>query len=219
MESLRIRRVEIGVIDCYKKSWDLIKKQYWILFAVSSVAFIIAQISLGVLLGVTLCGAFVCTLKAVKGENVIFEDFFKGFGFFLKTLLPTALFIVPVPIIAILGVVSLVFFSDGSGENVWYLLLKVATVEFILTFLIVCLHTLLTFSFLLIADKNLSGWQSVLISSKAVWQNLDVVVRVFLVGFVLALIGNVVFCAGIYFVLPLILVSITVLYREIFYET
>jgi uncharacterized membrane protein len=71
----------------------------------------------------------------------------------------------------------------------------------------------------LIVDKNLSGWQSALISSKAVWQNLDVVVRVFLVGFVLTLVGNVAFCVGTYFVLPLILASIIVLYREILYET
>jgi uncharacterized membrane protein len=83
----------------------------------------------------------------------------------------------------------------------------------------VCLHTLITFSLLLIVDKGLLGWESVLISSKAVWQNLNVVVKLFLVSFILALIGNLLFCAGTYFVLPLISASITLLYKEIFYET
>ncbi|GIU82439.1 MAG: hypothetical protein D6687_12020 [Acidobacteria bacterium] len=216
MESLRIRKVEISVTDCYKKSWDSIKKHYWILFIVTFLALVIAQMSLGILLGAVFCGAFVCILQALKGENVVFEDFLKGFRLFFPSFLPTVLFILPVPIVGIAVPFAMIFFDSNSDLS--YLLLKIFVIEFALVFIIVCLHTLLTFSFLLIADKGVSGWQSILISSKAVWQNLNVVVKIFLAGFVLAIIGNLAFCVGIYFVMPLILTSIAFIYKEIFYE-
>jgi hypothetical protein len=217
MKDLSIKKVEVSAIDCYKSSWNLIKKNYWILFIINLVAFIVAQISFGILFGSAFCGVFICTLKALRNESLSFQDFFKGFSFFLPSLVPTALFIVPVPIVGILVPFAVLYFDNNADFSKVFL--KTLVIESVLVFVMVCLHTLITFSLLLIVDKGLLGWESVLISSKAVWQNLNIVVKLFLVSFILALIGNLLFCAGTYFVLPLISASITLLYKEIFYET
>ena len=80
----------------------------------------------------------------------------------------------------------------------------------------VCFHTLLIFSFPLIVDRGMGGFQSMKISAKAVWMNLGSVVGLIMVNFVLALIGYLALCVGVYFVIPIILAGNAVAYRKVF---
>lgn len=58
-----------------------------------------------------------------------------------------------------------------------------------------------------------------MISAKAVWQNLSGVVGLFAVGIVVAIVGYLMLCIGIYLVLPLIIAANVVAYRKIFPES
>jgi uncharacterized membrane protein len=72
------------------------------------------------------------------------------------------------------------------------------------------------FSFPLIVDKNLSAWQAMKTSARAVWANLSGVVGLFVVGFVMNIAGLLMACIGVYLVIPLVIAANVVAYRKIF---
>jgi len=80
----------------------------------------------------------------------------------------------------------------------------------------VCLHTLLIFAFPLIVDKNLSAFAAMKTSAKAVWANLSGVAGLWGLGFILSLVGMLVFCIGIYFVIPVMTAANILAYRKVF---
>ena len=89
-------------------------------------------------------------------------------------------------------------------------------VDIVFTIFMVCLHTLIIFSFPLIVDKKLSAFQAMKTSARAVWANLGGVAGLFGVGFVLCFLGMAAACVGIYFVIPLMMGANTLAYRKIF---
>ena len=80
----------------------------------------------------------------------------------------------------------------------------------------VCLHSLLIFSFPLIVDKKMSAINAIKTSARAVWQNLSGVAGLFVVGFGVAFVGYLMLCIGIYLVLPVIIAANLVAYRKVF---
>ena len=103
-----------------------------------------------------------------------------------------------------------------SEDELFAWLTATLLIEFVIAIVMVCLHTLLMFAFPLIADKNLSGWQAMKTSAKAVWRNLNGVAGLWAVGFIVGLIGYLLLCFGIYFAIPIIIAGNTVAYRKIF---
>jgi uncharacterized membrane protein len=65
-------------------------------------------------------------------------------------------------------------------------------------------------------DRKLTAGQAIKISMKAVWKNLSGVAGIAGVGFVLSLLGTLVFCIGTYFVIPIIIAGNIVAYRKVF---
>lgn len=214
---------KIGVIrpiECYKEGWELIKDQYWLLFAVVLVGALISGATLYITLGAMFCGIFYCFFQKLDGKQIQFEDLFKGFSYFLPGLI-VMLFIV-VPMIFVYGAIYLPFLaaiimgSKLSQSEFLTLLTGSLLVDLIFIVLMVCLHTLLMFAFPLIVDRNLSGFQAMKLSAKAVWQNLSGVAGLFAVGFVINLVGMLIFCIGIYFTIPIIIAGNIVAYRKVF---
>ena len=83
----------------------------------------------------------------------------------------------------------------------------------------VCFHTLLMFSFPLIVDRNLSAVKAMTTSARAVLRNLGGVVGLILVNFGLVLVGELAFCVGVYFVIPILIAGNVVAYRKVFPST
>ena len=80
----------------------------------------------------------------------------------------------------------------------------------------VCLHTLLIFTFPLIADKNVGAVQAIKTSVRAALKNLGGVAGLMGLNFVLVFAGYLAFCVGIYFVIPIITAGNVVAYRRVF---
>lgn len=216
----------IGVIkpvECVKEAWELIKPNYWLLFAIWIVGAMIGGVSLYILIGAMVCGIYKCYLNAIDGQKVEFEALFKGFSYFLPSLLVTILIVVPMFIlIAIMYVpliMSTIMGNRLSQSELMTMMLSSLGVELVFTVIMVCLHTLLMFAFPLIVDRNLSGWQAVKLSAKAVWKNLGGVAGLFGVLFGLSLLGYLALCVGLYLVIPVIIASQLVAYRKVFPST
>ena len=61
----------IRPIECVREGWELIKNEYWLMFAISLVGGLLAGVTVYVLLGAMICGIFGCYLKKIDGEPVV----------------------------------------------------------------------------------------------------------------------------------------------------
>jgi hypothetical protein len=213
----------VGVIkpvECLKEAWELVKPQYWILFAVTIIGVMIGGITMYILLGVMMCGIYLCYLQALDGQKVEIETLFKNFKYFLPSLLLVIVLIVPalflMAIIYIPLLTAAVMGSKLSESELMTLLFGSFAVEIVVAVIMVCLHTLLMFAFPLIVDRNLSSFQAMKLSAKAVLKNLSGVAGIWVLMFLLNLAGMLVFCVGIYFTIPLLLATQLVAYRKVF---
>lgn len=216
-------KFKIGVIrpvECFKEGWELIKDQYWLLFGITLVGAMIGGASLYIAFGAMICGIFYCYFQKIDGRAVKFEDLFKGFDYFLAGLIVVIFIVVPLIIvyafIYLPFIIAIIMGSKLSQSEFITLLTSSLLIDLIFVVLMVCLHTLLIFSFPLIVDRNLSGWQAMRLSARAVWGNLSGVAGLFVVGFGINLVGMLLFCVGIYFTVPIIIAGNIVAYRKVF---
>lgn len=210
-------------MECFKEGWQLIKPKYWLLFTVSLLGALIGSSSLYVLLGSMVCGIFLCYFRAVDGKEIGIEHLFRGFRYFFPSLLVALVVVVPMAIVLLLVYVPLLFATYMGGrvdqEELMTLLTGTLAVEFAVSIVMVCIHTLLMFAFPLIVDRELSGWRSMIVSAKAVWKNLKGVTGLWAIGFILTLAGMLAFCIGIYFVIPVVVAGNIVAFRKVFPKT
>lgn len=159
MQNIEFRSGVIKPIECAKEAFELIKSDFWLLLAIWFVGAMIGGATLFIAAGAMTCGTFYTYLRKIDGNPVKFDDLWKGMQWFVPGLI-VMLFIV-VPILAVYGVIYvpiLMAAAMGSKMNETELLQMVVAalaVDFVLIVIMVCLHTLLMFSFPLIVDKNL----------------------------------------------------------------
>jgi hypothetical protein len=219
-QNTEFRTGVIRPVECYKEAWELIKNQYWLLLAITIVAMMIGGATMYILLGAMICGMFYCYFQAIDGKKVEFEGLFKGFSYFAPSLIVTIL--IAVPMFVVFGIIYFPFImaalmgSRLSEQELLALIFGTLAVDLIVMIFMVCLHTLLMFAYPLIVDRNLSAWQAIKTSARAVWANLSGVAGLFGLGFVVSLVGYLMFCIGIYLVIPLVIASTAVAYRKIF---
>ncbi|HJS50381.1 MAG TPA: hypothetical protein VJ781_00655 [Pyrinomonadaceae bacterium] len=215
---------QIRPIECVKEAFSLIKDEYWVLLAVSVVGGVIAAISLYVLVGAMVCGIFACYLRKIDGGRVKFEDLFTGFSYFWSSLLVTILIVVPI-VVWILVLFTTLYLpllvqavggENASDNEILSTLVVVFVIDVIVALVMVCFHSLLIFCFPLIVDRGLSSWDSIKLSARATVQNLGGIGGLIGLNFIMALGGLLVFCIGVYLVIPLMTASNLLAYRKVF---
>lgn len=208
-------------IECFKEAWELIKAQYWLLFAIAIVGMMIGGATMYILLGAMICGIYLCYLTVIDGGEIKFDLLFKGFSQFVPGLIVTIFMIVPIITLYILIYVPVIVGAIMAEnrveqETILPIVLGIIAIDFIFIVGMVCFHTLLMFAYPLIVDRNLSGFAAMRLSAKAVWKNLGGVTSLILVNMVVSFAGMAALCIGIYFALPLMLAANTVAYRKVF---
>lgn len=220
MGNTQFRTGVISPIECFKEGFELIKPSFWLLLGITIVGSLIAGFSMYVLMGGMLCGIFHCYLKKIDGKPLVFDDLWKGFQWWLPGLVVAAFIVIP--ILIVYGVIYIpVFIAIGMGskmseDELITLLVVVGIVDFVFVLIMVCFHTLLMFSFPLIADRGLGGFEAMKTSMKAVWGNLSGVVGIIVCGMGLMIAGYLALCLGIYFAIPILVAGQMVAYRKVF---
>jgi hypothetical protein len=210
----------ISPIECMQQGWELIKQDYWLLFAITLVGFLVGGATLYILLGAMICGVFYCYLQKYAGKPVSFDDLWKGFQWWLPGLLAVLLMIVPMFVVfgfiyapllaaALMG-------SRLSEAELLGLVFGALALELVFVVLMVCFHTLLMFTFPLIVDRNLGVFEAMKTSAKGVWRNLGGIAGFYGITFILSLAGALLCGIGTYFVIPVIIAGTVVAYRKIF---
>ncbi|MGD9589820.1 MAG: hypothetical protein AB7Q37_16715 [Pyrinomonadaceae bacterium] len=213
----------VGVVkpvEAYKEAWEMIKDQFGLVLAVTLVGMLIGSAIPIVLIGPMMCGIYLVLLQKYEGSPVDFAQLFKGFDYFLPSLILSAIIMVPVFVVIFTMYIPMIFLTMagpkmGQSELI-ATIAGILAVELIFAVIMVCLHTLLLFAFPLIVDKKMSAIESIKTSARAVWANLAGVAGLFGVGFLVAIVGYLMLCIGIYLVLPLIIAANVVAYRKIF---
>jgi hypothetical protein len=220
MSGPEFRRGVVRPIECVKEGFELIRGEYWLLFAIWLVGGVIGSITLLIAAGAMTCGTFYCYLRKIDGEPVNFDDLWKGMQWFLPGLVVMLVIVVPMiivyAVIYVPIVMSAVMGSRLSQDELLGLLIGAFAVDLVLIVIMICTHTLLIFTFPLIVDRNLGTVKAMTTSARAVIGNLGGVAGLFAVDFVLVLAGQLALCVGVYFVIPVIIAGNTVAYRKIF---
>jgi uncharacterized membrane protein len=220
MQQTEFRTGVIRPMECFREAWDAIKPNYWLVFVVTMVGALIGGLSAYVLFGAMACGIYSCYLSAIDGEPVEIEHLFRGFRYFWTSIPVTILIVGPIVILMALIYLPLIYATYMgqvfTQEELLTMLTSTLLVEFVFVIIMVCLHTLILFSYPLIVDRGLSGWMSVTVSARAVWKNLRGVTGIWALSFVATLAGYLVFCVCLYFVIPLVLAANVAAYRKVF---
>ncbi len=213
----------IRPIEAFKEGWEMIKDQFGLVLAVTFVGMLIGSAVPIVLIGPMMCGIYLILLQKYEGVPVDFAQLFKGFDFFLPSLILSVIIMVPVFVLLLLvyiPMIAITFMGQRMSETeLVTAIVGIIAVELVFAFIMVCLHTLLLFSFPLIVDKRLSAIQAIKTSARAVWANLAGVAGLFGVGILVAIGGYMLLCIGIYLALPLIMAANVVAYRKVFPAT
>lgn len=223
MQEIEFRTGVIKPVEVYKEAWELIKDQYWMVFAVVLVGMLIGGAIPIVLIGPMMCGIYLVLFQKFEGKEIDFGLLFKGFDYFLPSLILAVLIMVPtlVMLFAIyIPMIGIVMAAPRMGETELIIFIAGTVVlELVFAVIMVCIHTLLMFAFPLIVDKKLPAWQAIKTSARAVWSNMGGVVGLFAVGFVICIIGYLMLCVGIYLVIPLVIAANALAYRKLFPAT
>ncbi len=220
MQNIEFRTGVIKPVEVYKEAWEMIKDQYWMVFAVVLVGMLIGGAIPIVLIGPMMCGIYLVLFQKFDGKEIDFGLLFKGFDYFLPSFILAVLIMVPtfIMIFAIyIPMIGIAMAGQRMGETeLMVFIAGTVVLELIFAVIMVCIHTLLMFAFPLIVDKKLSAWDAIKTSARAVWNNMGGVVGLFAVGFVICIVGYLMLCIGIYLVIPLVIAANALAYRKIF---
>jgi len=220
MQELEFRTGVIKPIEVYKEAWEIMKGEFWLIFAITFVGLLIGGVLPIILTGPMMCGIYLCLLDKIDGRPVAFDKLFKGFDFFVAGLIVTLL--VMIPTFVFLFAIYLPMFGfaiagpqmDGTALVVF--LVTTLLIEIMVAIVMITIHSLILFAFPLIVDRKLNAIQAVKTSAKAVWGNLAGIAGLFCVGFVVCMIGYMLLCVGIYLAIPIVIMSTSVAYRKVF---
>lgn len=220
MNNQEFRTGVINPVECVKEGFELIKKDYWLLFAIGLVGGIIGGFTMYILAGAMICGIMIAYLKAIDGKPVVFDDLWKGMDYFGSGLVAILVLIVPAIVYYVFVyftfIVAIIGGGAAGGEGVVGALIVVGLIDLVVLIAMVCFHTLLTFTFPLLVDRKLGAIDAMKTSARAVWANLSGVAGLVVVNFVLLFVGYLALCIGLYFVIPIMIAGNVVAYRRVF---
>ena len=211
-------------VECVKQGWAIIKDQYWLIFAICFVGLIIASVvPFGILLGPMLCGIFICLLQKLGGRQTTFEMLFKGFDFFMPSFIATLFLLVPAIVLGVIAYVPLIIMQfrmmnnpipDPSDLITYFAFFGVAMI--VMALVLGTIHALLLFAYPLIAEHKISGLEAFKLSYRAVLKNLSGIGGLLGLHIGMIFVGYLLCFVGVYLMLPIILASCAVAYRQIF---
>ena len=226
--AIPFRRNAVEPMQCIKDGWALIKDQYWLFVGMALVAVLIASaVPMGLLMGPMMCGLYLAFFKKRRGEPIEFGTLFKGFDYFGPSVIATLLHMVPIIAIAIpayfLFYVSLIFSmaaqnaSDEPNPAAMLTVFVMFGIFWAVFFVIILIISIgFTFSYPLITDRKMQGFDAVKLSFKAAMANFWRLLGMIMLTSLISL-GGVLLCyVGVFLVFPISYAAIAAAYEQVF---
>lgn len=214
----------IRPIECVREAWELIKSDYWILFAISIVGAMIAGVTVYVLLGAMVCGIMGCYLKKIDGGQVNFEDLWLGMKYLVPSIPIVLLLVVPIVIYFIVmfvtlysPLIALAVMGENADPTIIIATFGVAiAIDVVVAIAMTCVHSLIIFAFPLMVDRGLNAMDSIKLSARAAMKNTGGIGGLIVVQFGLIILGELMLCVGLYLMIPILTATNLVAYRKVF---
>lgn len=223
-------RGAVRPVECIKAGFASIKDDYWTVLGLSIVAILIGSVGpMGILMGPMMCGLHMCLLRRQRGEKAGFDVLFKGFDFFGPSLIATLIQLVPMIILIVPIYIALIFLFLGVGAMgaavsgdappvAGLVLPVVMLVVFVLFLALMAVSMMFVFSYQLIVDRRMNGWDSIVHSAKAVMGNLGGMFGLVMLNALMGIGGLLACYVGLFIVLPISFAAIDQAYRSVFPE-
>ncbi len=225
MENIEYYKGAVSPGDCISNAWQLVKQNYGLYLGVSALSAVILTcvVCLNIFLaGPIMCGVYYVYLKAIRGGIPEFGEMFKGFETFLPAMVIGLIQMLPSVVIQITS--NTTDFAriytqgqSGNSDAVAAGLSGIVLVLGIIGFIVsIFLWITFFFSYQLIIDKNLGIGDAIKYSAKAAWSNVGGLILLGILQILISIGGVLMFCIGIFFVLPIIHASSAFAYRQVF---
>lgn len=223
------QRNAVRPMECFRAGWKLIKDKYWLFFGITVLGYLIASLGpMGVLAGPAMCGIYYCLLRHLRGEPVKFEMLFKGFDYFIQSLIAALLMMIPIVLILLPGYILMFVVMattmpqqkqgapppDASAMGPFL----IAMVVFMLLAFVVIMviSVLFMFTYPLIVDRKMKGVDALKMSYRAAMANLGGLLGLVLLSMLFSMLGTLACCVGTYFLIPIHFAAYAVAYRQVF---
>ena len=223
MAEIGYRKVDIRPIDRLKEAGGLMGDQYWLFVGIVLVGAIIGGLVPVILLGPMMCGIFKCYLDRAYGRQTNFESLFKGFDYFLESLivsvvLTVAVAVVILPLGCLFGGLLAVLGGNGEGSAavVVMMLLLMFVIFFVFILVMMVMNLVFHFAFLLIVDQGAKAMPAIKASFGATMANIGGLFGFAIAATALCLLAMLCCYFPVYLALPYVLGATTLIYRDIF---
>lgn len=181
------RDYQLDVFSCISRSWSLTFANFWLVFG-SMLVLSLIQGAVPLLVGPCLGGFFYLFLKLIRGERTEFSDGFAGFTMHFLQLFLGGL------VVSVLVVIGFSFCIIPG------LYLAIAW----------------QFTWILIVDKKMDFWPAMELSRKVISKHWWLFLWLAILNALLMMAGFMVFCIGIYIVIPITQGALAYAYHDIF---
>ena len=221
------RRNAVEPVECIKGGWELIKNQYWLFVGMTLVGVLIGSaVPLGILLGPMMCGLYLAFFKTRRGEPIEFGMLFKGFDFFGPSLIATLLHILPIIAIIVPAyiffyismVVSMVAQGGNDPNPAAMFGIMGGFILFWMFVLVVVIFISIgfTFSYPLIVDRKLQGFDAVKLSFKGAMANFWRLLGMSILSSLLTIVGLMLCYVGMFLVFPIVYAAVASAYEQVY---
>lgn len=218
-------RVAIRPMDCLSESWHLLSGQYWVFFAITLVGLLIQSfVPLNILTGPMVCGIFFAWFAMMRNETVTFEMLFRGFDYFVPSLI-ASLILLAVVLIVLLPCYVLLFagiaVGAAAGQDTPEIaglaaLLSVSVFFLVALTLMTVIMTLFIFVYPLIVDRKLNAINALKTSAAAAWGNLWGVLGILGLTSLIVTVASFLCIVPVFFVTPWCIGAVGIAYRKVF---
>ena len=212
--------------DCISNAWTLVTRRFWLYIGVGLVTMLLiacVPIVSSLLLGPVLGGFYYLVLRDARDEPVDFGMMFKGFEKFLPLMLAGLVQSAPSIIAAIfqytVDLARVVGSSRGGNGNEAVfagLSAGVLVVVMILSLFGIVWSVALSFAVPLILEHDLAVVDALLTSAKAAANNVGGLIVLIILEALVAILGMVALCIGLFVALPVIYAANVLAYRMVF---
>ena len=227
MDPAEHRFVEIRPMELIREGSNLVREQYWMLVFICAVGVFIGSVApLSILMGPMMCGIYLCMFLVMRGGRASFELLFKGFEYFVESLVAT-LIPLGIMLVVMFGVWFVMFImamgfgamsdGDSAGPGVAFILLLIV-LGLVATVVLIAVNMLFMFAYLLIVDRKMQAVPALKASIAAVRSHFMGLLGLMLLNGLFSMLAALFCYLPLFLYLPVAFASITLAYRAIFPE-
>lgn len=215
-----VRKARVGPIGCYLEGKRFLGTEYGQFLGICLVGLLIGGLVPIVLYGPTFCGMALCFLTRARGERASFELLFKGFDYFVPSLIATLIYtgvgvVLVIPsMVIIFGLIALFMSQEPTLILISVVLMVYVPVGL---FLIMAMASMMfMFAVLLIVDRDLEGPAAMRFALQGVTTNFWGVLASATVGQLLIVAGTMMCIVPGLLMIPIVFAGHFIVYQKIF---